>query len=84
MLVLSRKRDEKIIIGENITITIVAIAGRSVRVGIDAPKDVPVNREETIAAPGRVLAMSRGEGMPGAHKRPSRNDGFGQPRRRAS
>ena len=46
MLVLSRHRDESIIIDGNITITIVDIRGDKVRIGIDAPKDVTVHRKE--------------------------------------
>lgn len=46
MLVLSRCEDQKIVIGNNVVITIVAIRGGNVRVGIEAPKDVPVHRLE--------------------------------------
>jgi carbon storage regulator len=46
MLVLSRHRDEEIIIGDNITITVVDIRHDKVRLGIDAPKDVGVHRRE--------------------------------------
>jgi carbon storage regulator len=50
MLVLSRKTDEKIVIGDCITITVVAIGDGKVRLGIDAPKDVPVHRQEVYDA----------------------------------
>ena len=50
MLVLSRKKDEKIIIGENITLMVIEIRGDKVRLGIDAPKDVSVHREEVYDA----------------------------------
>lgn len=46
MLVLSRKIGEKIIINDNITITIVDVDRAKVRLGIEAPRDVPVFREE--------------------------------------
>lgn len=46
MLVLSRKKDQQIIIGDNIVITIVQVAGNKVRVGIEAPREVLVLREE--------------------------------------
>ncbi len=46
MLVLSRQRDEVIMIGDDIRITIVDIRGNQIRVGIDAPKSVPVHRLE--------------------------------------
>ena len=50
MLVLSRHRDESIIIGDNIVVTIVDIRGDKVRFGIDAPKDIPVHRQEVYKA----------------------------------
>ncbi len=46
MLVLSRQRDESIIIGDDIQITIVDIRGDKVRIGITAPPHVPVHRRE--------------------------------------
>lgn len=46
MLVLSRQRDESIIIGDNIVVTIVDIRGDKVRLGIDAPSEIPVHRRE--------------------------------------
>ena len=46
MLVLSRKRDEKIVIGENIIVTVVEIRGDKVRLGVEAPKEVSVHRQE--------------------------------------
>ncbi len=50
MLVLSRKKDEKIVIGDNITLMVIDIRGDKVRLGIDAPKDVSVHREEVYNA----------------------------------
>lgn len=46
MLVLTRRNGESLKIGEEITITILGYKGNQVRVGIDAPKDMPVHREE--------------------------------------
>ena len=46
MLVLSRKLGEKIVIGDNIVITVVKIDRNQIRIGIEAPHDVPVYREE--------------------------------------
>jgi carbon storage regulator len=50
MLVLSRKKNESIVINNDITITIVEIRGDKVRLGIVAPKDVPVHRQEVWEA----------------------------------
>jgi carbon storage regulator len=50
MLVLSRQRDESIIIGDNIVITIVDIRGDKVRLGIEAPQEIPVHRQEVYEA----------------------------------
>ncbi len=50
MLVLSRKRDQQIIIGDGIVITVVEIRGDKVRLGIEAPAEVPVHRKEVYEA----------------------------------
>jgi carbon storage regulator len=50
MLVLSRNCDESIVIGDNIVVTIVDIRGDKVRLGIQAPSEVPVHRQEVFEA----------------------------------
>lgn len=50
MLVLSRHRDESIMIGDDVVITIVDIRGDKVRLGIQAPAEVPVHRQEVYDA----------------------------------
>ena len=50
MLVLSRKKNECIIICDNITVTVIEIRGDKVRLGIEAPKDVTVHRREVYEA----------------------------------
>jgi carbon storage regulator len=67
MLVLSRKINETIIINDNIVITVVDIRGDKVRLGIEAPKDVPVHRQEVYDA------IKRAEGTSGARKADSSN-----------
>lgn len=46
MLILTRKEGESINIGNNITITVLGVSGKQVRIGTSAPKDVQVHREE--------------------------------------
>ena len=58
MLVLSRQRDESIMIGDNIEITIVDIRGDKVRLGINAPNTVPVHRKEVYQAIQREKAAA--------------------------
>ena len=50
MLVLSRKKNESIVIDDNIVITVVEVRGDKVRLGIQAPKEIPVHRSEVYAA----------------------------------
>jgi len=50
MLVLSRNKEQKIIIGDNIVITVVGVRGDKVRLGIEAPREVEVHREEVYLA----------------------------------
>ena len=50
MLVLSRKKNESIIINDNITVTVIEIRGDKVRLGIEAPKHVTVHRREVYEA----------------------------------
>lgn len=61
MLVLSRQRDESIMIGDNIVITVVDVRGDKVRLGIDAPKDIPVHRQEVYEAIKREQAQQNVE-----------------------
>lgn len=50
MLVLSRKKNESIIINDDITIVVVEIRGDKVRLGVEAPKEIPVHRNEVYEA----------------------------------
>lgn len=54
MLVLSRKLNERLYIGDNIVITVVDIDRNKIRLGIQAPKDVPIMREEIRPVPLKV------------------------------
>ena len=58
MLVLSRKKDESIIIDDNISIMVLEIRGDKVRLGINAPGEISIHREEVLVAiHGSTAAM---------------------------
>lgn len=60
MLVLSRKKNESIVINDDITIVVVEIRGDKVRLGVEAPKEVPVHRREVYDAIKRSENEQRG------------------------
>ena len=62
MLVLSRKLGEKIVIGDNIVVTVVKIDRNQIRIGIEAPQEVPVYREEI--SPTRVGGVKAASSEP--------------------
>ena len=64
MLVLSRQRDQTIMIGDDVEITIVDIRGEKVRLGITAPAHIPVHRKEVYDSMRREKAVS-GHGTDG-------------------
>ena len=64
MLVLSRKKNESIVINNDITIVVVEIRGDKVRLGVEAPKEVPVHRREVYDAIQRN-ARAGAEATPG-------------------
>lgn len=63
MLVLTRKAQERILIGNDITVTVVAIQGRNVRIGIEAPGEIPVFRDEIIRGRELTPAGERPNGV---------------------
>ena len=50
MLVLTRKRGERVLIGADIIITVLDVRGEGVRIGFEAPKGIPIQRHEVVAA----------------------------------
>ncbi len=64
MLVLSRKKDETIIIGDNIKIMVIDIRKDKVRLGIEAPKDVSVHRQEVWEAIQRERQQQQAQQPP--------------------
>jgi carbon storage regulator len=64
MLVLSRKKDEVIVVGDNIEITIVDVRGDQVKVGVNAPRSVSIHRKEIYdAIQNENKAAARSSGM---------------------
>jgi carbon storage regulator len=66
MLILTRKSGERIIIGDQIRVTVLEVRGKQVRLGIEAPRDTMVHREEIfqrIQRENRLAAKSSGEAV---------------------
>ena len=61
MLVLSRKKNESIVINNDITIVVVEIRGDKVRLGVEAPKEIPVHRREVYEAIKRNEQLAKEE-----------------------
>ena len=57
MLILTRRINEALVIGDNVTVTVLGVKGNQVRIGVDAPKDVSVHREE-LASKGDTNEQS--------------------------
>ena len=73
MLVLSRQRDESIVIGDNVVVTIVEVRGDKVKLGIEAPQEIPVHRREVyeaICRENEQAAKLRPDEVRGLAKRP--------------
>jgi carbon storage regulator len=71
MLVLSRQKDESIMIGDEVEITIVDVRGDKVRLGITAPKSIPVHRREIYDAIQREKAQKDGAVHDGGNNEPA-------------
>jgi carbon storage regulator len=74
MLVITRKSGERICLGDDITITVMEISGSSVRLGIDAPRALPVYRAEIYAAvkeENRAAAAASKKNLPSPNAKPS-------------
>ena len=61
MLVLSRKRNESVVINDQIVVTVIEVRGDKVRLGIQAPRDVPIHRSEVMAAILHAQAVGTAE-----------------------
>jgi carbon storage regulator len=75
MLILTRRPGERVVIGEEITVTVMEVAGQTVRLGIAAPKELPVYREEiwlAVQAENIAAAESGVDALtPGPPQRPA-------------
>ena len=81
MLVLSRQRDETIMIGDDIEVTVVDIRGDKVRLGINAPKEISVHRKEVydaIRRENRAAAQVKPEDLSGLGKIAPKGQGKGR------
>jgi carbon storage regulator len=68
MLIITRRPGEKIMVGDDVVVHVMEIAGNSVRVGIAAPRSVPVYREEiweAVRAENAAAAAAPGDALPG-------------------
>lgn len=79
MLILTRKRNERIMIGDNVEVIVVDIKGEQVQLGINAPKDIPVHRREVYEAivreNGKVLPKTPREQRVKGTSKTASNDG---------
>ncbi len=65
MLILTRRVGETLIIGDDVRVTVLGVRGHQVRIGVDAPKDVSVHREEIYQ---RIRQEKDGEGEQGSNE----------------
>lgn len=78
MLIITRRPGEKIVLGDDVTITVMEVSGQTVRLGIDAPKELPIYREEIWAAvkqENEAAARADAGPLPRLPGRPRASDG---------
>jgi carbon storage regulator len=70
MLILTRRTGETVMIGNEVTLTVLGVKGNQVRIGINAPKNVPVHREEIYERIKRELSGGDAQDAPAELRRP--------------
>jgi len=68
MLILTRRPGERVVIGEDVLVTVMEISGQTVRLGIAAPNELPIYREEiwlAVKDENRAAAQAAGDALPG-------------------
>ena len=76
MLILTRRVGEIIRIGPDVVVTVLGVNGSQVRIGVDAPKDVTVHREEVFERIKRAGNSGLPQGEPHAGERPDKKSGL--------
>ncbi|MGD0896954.1 MAG: carbon storage regulator CsrA [Thermoguttaceae bacterium] len=82
MVIISRKKNESLVIGDNITVTVIEIREDKVRLGVECPKEMSLHRKEVFDAIHRqeTTSPSRADGVPASARQPGRAGGPGRRR----
>jgi len=75
MLILTRRVGETVMIGEDVTVTVLGVKGNQVRIGVNAPRDVAVHREEIFE---RIKREEAGEPEPDQESEPEIINAYGR------